>query len=354
MNDDSWLQSSLYLAITPLYGLVCDVDDLQIDTEFRIRKYEPTIALPFAGGDPLLRSLSVIQPNYLLWYKPDMDKQILAQTIAQASYSKELDGLHRWSAAIQVVFFLPCINLFRLLRLFKPGRLRGGDTYVVSCGTKHEQQKWASIASHRCTRMTIDPGVPFEKEADFSLDASDVPLFSVFQARLQPIIESVRQDKASPCPSLELALDLYAREDFDAVDVVNALTALEALLLNGGTTELTYRLSVRVAYLLGTDATSRKKIFADMKGFYDLRSTVVHGSELKPKHLTRLEQLHDLREIVRRTLLTVMALISEGISRSSLEELFDEILFDEGRRLEVQKIAAKLLCVGTTPSVRVQ
>src|SRR5262249_29386363 len=134
-----------------------------------------------------------------------------------------------------------------------------------------------------------------------------------------------------------------AREEFEDIDIVNALTALEALLLNDSKTELTYRLSMRVAHLLGVDAASRREIFEDMKDFYDVRSAVVHGSKIKPKHQTRMEQSEMLREIVRKTLLAVLPVVAEGMTREQLDLLLDEIVLDENMRLRVQRTAGTFL-----------
>jgi hypothetical protein len=353
VTNDNQVQSVSFIAITPLYGFICDADKLQIDSEFRIEKYDPAAMRPFfAVADAFLRSVSTIPPEYLLWQRPALDTATISESLTPR-YVEEFGGVYSSPAAIQLIFFEPCISFFRQLRLFRSGRLRGGDTYVIVRWTHHEQEKWESLASHRCTRMTFDPFVPLT-EATFCLNSGDVAPFNVARDRLQPILNSFKKQQPSLLTSLELALDLYAREDFGNMDVVNALTALEALLLNGSKTELTYRLSMRIAHLLGADATSRKALFDDMKDFYDLRSMVVHGSELKPNHAKLLERLDHLREVLRRTLLTVMALIMEGISKSELECLFDKIVLDEGKRREVQAKASAFLCAEKTPVKMVQ
>ena len=228
MSDDTRLLPS-YLAITPLYGFMCDAEELQIDSLFRVGKYDPVMTRPFfAAEDEFLKSVFTLPPNYLLWQRPAFDNE----TISQLLRSNETDYASGF-AAIQVIFFNPAITLFRLLRLFNPGRLRCGDTYVITCWTHREQEKWESLAWHRCSRMTIDPFVPFMKDATFSFNSPDVPSFNTFQGKLQPILESIHKSK--PLRSLELALDLYAREEFEDADVVNLLTALEALLANDNT-----------------------------------------------------------------------------------------------------------------------
>ena len=349
MSNDIALSLPSLVSITPLYGLICDADKLQIDSEFWIEKFDPAVMLPFfASADEFLRSASTVQPEFLLWQRPPLDAPLLSDFL-KPQYIEQFDGVYSSPAAIQTFFFEPCVNFFRQLRLFKSGRLRGGDTYVIVRWTHHEQERWQSLASHRCTRMTLDPFVPLMTESTFSLNSTDVASLNVLRDKVRPILESFNKEQPSLLRSLELALDLYAREDFGSMDVLNALTALEALLLHGSKTELTYRLSLRVAHLLGSDAASRKTLFNDIKEFYDLRSTIVHGNELKAKHEAKFEQMEELREIFRRTLLAMMALIADGISKPELESLLDEIVLDEGKRRAVQEKASAFPFAEETP-----
>jgi hypothetical protein len=127
------------------------------------------------------------------------------------------------------------------------------------------------------------------------------------------------------------------------LDVLNGLTALEGVLLSGKDGELSYRLSVRVASLLGNDASDRKQIFKTVKEFYDLRSKIIHGSPLKPKHMSQFENVQSLREIVRRIILSIMALLSSGNDEADLDGIKDEIVFDDDKRRKVQETASKFL-----------
>jgi hypothetical protein len=80
--------------------------------------------------------------------------------------------------------------------------------------------------------------------------------------------------------------------------LLNCITALEALL--GTETEIAFKLSFRVASLLGTNDNERSNFLSLMREFYDTRSRLVHGGELKTKHRERLQRLDDLISIVRR------------------------------------------------------
>jgi hypothetical protein len=357
MPDVAMIKPADYVAITPLYDFKSDSQELQLNPVFRLQKHDPKL-LPLAANDPLSKSLSFLEPDYLLFQKVVNDSFDLEQLVDESEHSAEGISLHNIVALLNVgfseLFFLPCIHLFRLLRLFKPGTLRGGDTFVVLCGSDTDRN-WETLGSHRCSRTPIEHGSEvFRSESAYSLNVDDVPSFAVLHDQLYPVMTSLRSNLWSPPSWVDLALDLYAREQSDTEDVVNLLTALEAVLLTDSTTELTYRLSIRIAHLIGKDTASRKKLFKEMREFYDIRSKVVHGSELKPKHFARLEQLATLRGILRRVLLTQIALLSEGASKEELEGLLDDVVLDEGKREQVHKVASKFFYCESTQVSAVQ
>lgn len=82
--------------------------------------------------------------------------------------------------------------------------------------------------------------------------------------------------------------------------VLDAITAVEAVLGSG--IEITFKLSFRMAGILGGDETERASIFREMKAYYDLRSKLVHGAALKEKHSALLMDTERLRHLVRELL----------------------------------------------------
>jgi hypothetical protein len=143
----------------------------------------------------------------------------------------------------------------------------------------------------------------------YNLNAVEIPAFCEFHANISPVL-----GRLSSFPAAEFALLLYSANDGERLDFSAAVTALEALLTKDGETEgLTYRLSMRIANLLGPDATARKAKFNEMKKFYNLRSKIVHGSPIAKTSLDRpLDGLAQLRETVRRVLLSALALFADG------------------------------------------
>jgi hypothetical protein len=192
--------------------------------------------------------------------------------------------------------------------------------------------------------------LPAETE-NFTLLSAEVPFFDVFAGALFPLLDPLDKPDCA-FPQLLMALELFGRRDSIDNEVLYCLTALEGLLTSESNSELSYRLSLRVASLLGPDDESRKRMFKDMKDFYDVRSKIVHGSgfNLKLKHQVLLKQISTLREYLRRILLSIMALLKDGTSAGRLEQLFDEIVLDETLRKRVQADAAKYIHIVVPPA----
>ena len=128
--------------------------------------------------------------------------------------------------------------------------------------------------------------------------------------------------------------------------LVDAITAAEALL--GTKDEIAFRLAFRVAMILGGDDQERVHIFERMKGYYDTRSSVVHGGSrlytrsgrLKDRPRWHLENQQDLREYLRRLLVSFvnLSLTSEhSFNRDFFEEnRLDSTLLHDERRSELR------------------
>ena len=87
--------------------------------------------------------------------------------------------------------------------------------------------------------------------------------------------------------------------------VLDYATALE-ILYNPGSSEVTYRLATRAAYFLGTNANERKEIFDDIRAFYGVRSSLVHGREVASGSKF-WKAVRDGRDLAHRTLRELLA-----------------------------------------------
>jgi len=103
--------------------------------------------------------------------------------------------------------------------------------------------------------------------------------------------------------------------------LIDYTVSLEALFLKEEEkAELSYRLSIRMAILLGKNKKDRKEIFSNVRKAYDLRSKIIHGS-------TRASN-EDVREIVIKIenyLRESIKLFLDLIKTKSYEEIIDAI-----------------------------
>jgi hypothetical protein len=339
----SIIDSAPVLSVTPLYHFSSDAPELVIDPKIVVRRFDECRTVPF--DDDVAKHLRVYEPDYLLWHFP----------LSRESYEdfKSLLLAEKFAECTELLV-APTAEFLRLLRLFKPGRLRAGETFILHRPERNEGDdlaNWTTVAGARASAMVVDYQILASQTTSYALNSAEIPFLLAFRDNLVPVFRNI-----SSFPMVATALLLYGQDNGEQPDVVGAVTALEALLTKEDEREgLTYRLSMRVANLLGCDADERKRISRDVKSFYDLRSTIVHGSRLKPKLLNRLNELDSLRETLRRVLLSVMALFSEGAARPvDLPDLLDDLAFDDERRKLVQARASKFLHISVekTSSVK--
>lgn len=120
--------------------------------------------------------------------------------------------------------------------------------------------------------------------------------------------------------------------------VLDAITAVEALLGSG--TEIAFKLSFRMAGVLGGDEAERVAIFREMKAYYDLRSKLVHGAALKEKHRALLADPERLRHLVRELLRGFVHLaITPGLGydKNWFQEHLDVALQVESERVALRE-----------------
>lgn len=101
--------------------------------------------------------------------------------------------------------------------------------------------------------------------------------------------------------SSRLGFGLERRLDEDRL--MDFMVGLESIYLPDGHDELTFRLSLRVAYLLSEKPTERKELFKFMKKIYNLRSKIVHGK----KYNLSKDEINKVEEILRKSLKLFLA-----------------------------------------------
>jgi hypothetical protein len=316
--------------VTPLYHFSSRTPELFIDKGVYILKYDPCDRF----DEVVSRHLQVYEPDFLLWHDPLIRGDVV--------FSADLiERAIKGDRGVIPEFTDWDLNLLLALRLFKPGHLRAGETFVVFRGA--EDDPWKTLGSSRASLMVVDYGILGMQSKSYSLEAEEIAFFSAFTHGIFPVMDSLDQ-----YPALSQALSLYSADNGQYLNAVGSITALEALLTKREETEgLTYRLALRIANLLGSDGNSRKIIFTQVKDFYNLRSKIVHGVMLDKKLLGRLDALDELREMVRRVLLSTMALYADGTHATDLPDILDELALDEEIRKRVCATASKFLHLST-------
>lgn len=186
------------------------------------------------------------------------------------------------------------------------------------------------------------------------LSAADAEPFRELSEMLNAV--EVKRDGMATT-SFDLALDRYLRtfSPSNAYDnIIDLATALEALLTgsDGDSEAVGLRLKSRAAALLFTEEDTSRAIFDDVGRLYKIRSTLVHGANLKQPQLLKLlrqvsttpknafpgtmawHAVDRLRDIVRRAFLARMCL-AEGddpVWPINKEFVIDALLSDDAIR----------------------
>lgn len=123
------------------------------------------------------------------------------------------------------------------------------------------------------------------------------------------------------------------------------ITSLEALLLSADEkSELEYRLSLRLASLIGVNANEKTLVRKILKSAYIQRSCIVHGKKVKiaqvdgKKYST--EDLSVLMEdYTRKTVRIFMTLINKGVNQEDFLDKLDDGILTAENILTVFKIS---------------
>jgi len=204
------------------------------------------------------------------------------------------------------------IKMLCALRLTKEGDVGIGQDGPLWSIFNHRRSGSGFPPPSGVSRSSRSTGIQFGQP--YTLDPADVPEVAHRYTQLG-IIEAY---SGKSIFNIDLAIK-YFESSYDRVPlrsdacVVDLATSAEALL--GTKLESAFRLASRAAGLLGGSDDERKRIFELMRSCYDARSTIVHGSELKPKHAAILEDYREFRSLVRRLISAFLYLIEHPHNR---------------------------------------
>ena len=162
---------------------------------------------------------------------------------------------------------------------------------------------------------------PDVRRGHFELTATQAPL-------LPPLYRHLAAD--TPPSALALALRRFTasyQRVSDEDRLIDCWVAFEALYAPDQTSELRFRVSLRIARLLGSTREQRVSLFASMRRSYDWRSHIVHGggppAGKKQRDLGPFPQtLAVTEDAFRRALL----LWVDPATRPTISEIDDQLL----------------------------
>jgi len=120
---------------------------------------------------------------------------------------------------------------------------------------------------------------------------------------------------------------------------IDIMIGLESLYM-ADDKELSYKLAMRAAYLLGETPERRNEIFSTIKAAYEVRSKLVHGNEIKDKvkisqgmFVSSFELTYHVREILRESILIFLHLAKSASHKNLTGSLLDENILAQGALL---------------------
>lgn len=330
-----------FVSVTPLYCLVTDEEEISLSEGITITRFSEGQLDFLSEYKNFTGHLRLYPPECLLWVRNStsfVDFIALARELSSIGKDRlgelnEDDLVRSYAESTPAMFPVMhnLVELIRALQLYRRGRLVVGDTFFYF-PTPHPAGFMV-----RCTEMTVDYQVMEQYTASYEFNSTNVGDFQTFLIAFSKAHETI--DKY---PEIQLAIARYCKETAQHGDVIDLMIALEALLV-AEEEGIVFKLSQRVANLLGSDAISRKELFRKVRDFYSLRSKMVHGGKTKAKELRAQEQLDELREIARKVILLVIVLAREvGVGKEFAVLLNDMCLDDDLRRVTQEKASALL------------
>ena len=221
------------------------------------------------------------------------------------------------------------LDLLLALQLFAPGDVTIGAIFS-------DRAARFEPAGHGLARALGMPGQIWGGRC--TLSADDAPAIRAIYDDLVGL-RSVPDVPSNVLLALRRFSSVYTRDFRQREDrIIDELIALEALAGSG--TELRFRLAFRVSSLLGSDDEERLALFDAMKDYYDVRSTIVHGGELKTAERELAGDDSELRAIVRRLLRSVIFATVHSDFRLSADYVhkeLDKALLDTRKRNELRE-----------------
>ncbi len=183
--------------------------------------------------------------------------------------------------------------------------------------------------------------LPESLNSSYVLDSREVSDFILFWKKYAAIQRSIIQTKENRYLQTAIKRFNLGIEETGIEDkIIDFLISAEALYQNE-TTELTFKLSNRMAILLGKTDDEREKIKDIIVAAYSLRSTVVHGKEFKEGKLrggfSPELVVQATEDLLRKSILCFMKFAKKYPKQEDILKELDASLLNTKKRKNLKK-----------------
>jgi len=245
----------------PLINFVTNKDKIEIGDKFVIEK--PTSFEKEVVFEELIKRFEII-----------ISSEYLLRTYIKVN--KPAEKIYEFFDKA-IIEFEKAIILFRL---FKKEFI--GFNFIVEPLANTSAYGYSAV---NLSYLIIDRKTEKEK---YVIDNGEIELLNKF----------IREYDIFSTSKFDLAVSYFNRsysQHFLTNIFLDTMIVLENLFLRNTNQELKYKLSMRMAYVLGgDDKKKREEIFNFIKESYDIRSKIVHGGEIQELDEQRVFQLREL------------------------------------------------------------
>jgi len=305
-----------FTCIAPLANFEADSDSLSLEDKLRIR--------------------AMTSEEHRSWQRDLVGAltgpvSLHAGSFAETRFVVEYDYMHSGGAVDTAWIMARAAQVVTALRLYDRGDVAIGVVAITQiAGAPFWPGSWPVRLSN--VSLTVRPFW-----ARYALEKEHAENFQKFWNAVSGSLEH-------PGPGIRIALDRlnsgYTKTEYED-QIIDAVIGLEAALAPEGS-ELSLRLSNRVAMLLGRDDYQRARIAKVVKAAYDLRSRIVHGTDtpqtvkVNDSHMRILEFSGMLERILARVI-TMTILLGSWCPRDKLIQRLDGALLSEEVRDDLIK-----------------
>ena len=310
-------KNELYFVISPLVNFNCHSQEVILDAKLKIRKLNEA------------EKTSFINTKYS---SPGFQSPLDGLDILDFSYTFEAAYNYNKNEVFDITFGNQLFEkVVTALRLFK----KGSTDFTL---LRYESQSWDPLMQRQYGE-TNNPR--FDESSTYFMNEQETKSFGIFWKNFENNYVRIPNFIKIAIQRFNIAIEEAEIEN----KIMDYSISLEALYLSNNP-ELAFRLSNRMAVLLGQSDDERIKIADFIQDVYDLRSLIAHGEDIKNtkkfntiirKHITIESLLERLEELVRKSI-NDFIVISKVYGKQKILSELDRSLLSLECREKLQRL----------------